>query len=370
MQEFSEFFRGLFDTDRWPARWKCGYWSDFHGWMYILSDLMIWLAYFLIPLIIITYFRRKKTSIRFHAVYILFASFILLCGTTHFLDALMFWEPMYRLNGLVRLITGVVSLFTVYHLIKLMPLFSKARTNLELETEIAHRLKAEEELAEANMRLAAFASIASHDLQEPVRKIIVYADLLQTKSLDSPDSYTRTNAKKIAQSASRMQALIKDVLALSSLGNFIELKPVDPGEALEIALDNLEIRILESGAVIEKQPLPMVAGNIPYLSQVFTNLIGNSIKFNENKPVVKIQSEENHTETIISIADNGIGIDPAYHDKIFEAFQRLHGRGSKFDGTGIGLAICKRVMDLHNGSISVESTPGRGSTFILRFPKL
>ncbi|HEX8357349.1 MAG TPA: two-component sensor histidine kinase, partial [Segetibacter sp.] len=99
MKQIIEFFKGFFDTNKWPARWNCGYWSDFHGWLYIVSDLMVWLAYFLIPVIILKYFLKKRSGIKFHGIYILFAAFILLCGSTHFLDAVMFWLPMYRFNA-------------------------------------------------------------------------------------------------------------------------------------------------------------------------------------------------------------------------------------------------------------------------------
>src|SRR5688500_13756655 len=112
MQELKEFFSGLFSTSEWPPRWICGYWYDFHGWLYIISELMVWTAYFLIPLLIINYVYKKQTGIKFKKVYFLFASFILLCGSTHFFDALMFWVPMYRFNALLRLVTGIVSLAT------------------------------------------------------------------------------------------------------------------------------------------------------------------------------------------------------------------------------------------------------------------
>src|SRR5450432_1534964 len=114
MHQVIEFFRGLFDTDKWPPRWQCGSWTSFHGWLYILSDLTIWVAYFLIPIIILNYLGRKKNGIKFQKVYLLFAAFILLCGTTHLLYAMMFWIPMYRLNALVRFFTGVISMSTVY----------------------------------------------------------------------------------------------------------------------------------------------------------------------------------------------------------------------------------------------------------------
>ena len=132
MDEIKDFFSGLFDTSLWSARWQCGYWSDFHGWLYIVSELLIWIAYFLIPLIILNYFLKKKTSLRFNKAYIYFAAFILLCGSTHFLDALMFWVPMYRLNALVRIVTAMVSLATVYHLIKILPEAFQQKTNVEL----------------------------------------------------------------------------------------------------------------------------------------------------------------------------------------------------------------------------------------------
>src|SRR5687767_3232988 len=177
MKEIDEFFRNLFSYDLWPPRWKCGYWSDFHGYIYIASGLLVWVAYFLIPLIIVNYFYKKKATIRFRKVYILFASFILLCGSTHFIDALMFWIPMYRLNAIVRLITGVVSLLTVYHLVKVLPELFKQQTNLELENEIIRRKEVELQLAEANHGLEAFAYIASHDLQEPLRKIKTFTTL-------------------------------------------------------------------------------------------------------------------------------------------------------------------------------------------------
>src|SRR5690349_22389812 len=121
MDEVKEFFSRLFSTTEWPPRWKCGYWSDFHGWLYIISDLMIWTAYFLIPVIIVSYLIKKKTAVKFNKAYVYFAAFILLCGSTHFMDAAMFWIPMYRINALLRAATAVISLFTVYYLVKILP---------------------------------------------------------------------------------------------------------------------------------------------------------------------------------------------------------------------------------------------------------
>ena len=143
MNQVIEFFRKLFDTSDWPPRWHCGKWSDFHGWLYIISDIMVWSAYFAIPLIIIRYISKKHDA-RFVRLYFLFAAFILACGATHFFDAVTFWYPVYRINALVRAITGIISWTTVFYLIRLLPMAFTLRTSAELEAEVEQRKKAEE----------------------------------------------------------------------------------------------------------------------------------------------------------------------------------------------------------------------------------
>jgi PAS domain S-box-containing protein len=143
MDEIVVFFRKLADYDDWPPRWHCGNWSDFHGWLYIISDLLIWSAYFAIPLIILKFIFRKKDS-GFARLYFLFASFILACGTTHLIDALIFWVPVYRISALVRLFTGIISWITVFSLIRILPRAFSLKSPKLLEEEIAMRIKAEE----------------------------------------------------------------------------------------------------------------------------------------------------------------------------------------------------------------------------------
>jgi PAS domain S-box-containing protein len=143
MKQVAEFFRKLLDTSDWPPRWRCGKWSEFHGWLYIISDILVWSAYFAIPLIIIRYISKKHDA-RFIRVYFLFAGFILACGSTHFFDAITFWVPVYRINALVRAITGILSWTTVFYLIKVLPLAFTLRSSAELEAEVEQRKKAEE----------------------------------------------------------------------------------------------------------------------------------------------------------------------------------------------------------------------------------
>src|SRR6266498_962559 len=159
MNQFTESFAKLTDSSDWPPRWHCGKWSDFHGWLYIVSDLLIWSAYFAIPLIILKYISKKKNA-HFVKLYIFFASFILACGATHFLDAVMFGFPVYRISALVRLITGIISWVTVFNLIKLLPVAFTLRTTKELETEVEMRKKIEKDLQIQNERYNEAQTIA------------------------------------------------------------------------------------------------------------------------------------------------------------------------------------------------------------------
>lgn len=362
-----DFFSGLFQTDLWPARWHCGHWSDFHGWLYIVSDLMVWLAYFLMPVLIIHYASKKRTGLKFHNAYLLFAAFIVLCGSTHFLDALMFWVPVYRLNALVKFVTGVVSLATVFYLIKILPEVFKQKTNIELEKEIVRREEAEKKLADTNKGLEAFAYIASHDLQEPLRKIRTYSSLLNRANEDKFDDRSKELAQKINSSSQRMQNMVRDVLTLSSINDNAELFDVSIEEAVKAAIEDNEIMILEKNAEIKYNPLPVVKGNLQFLSQLFSNLISNSIKFCIDQPIINITAEQKGNKVFIYVTDNGIGMNKEDTENIFIAFKRLHSR-AQFEGSGIGLAIAKKIVDVHNGQMNVESQPGKGTTFILELP--
>src|SRR5882724_4689367 len=152
MKDISDFFRKLFDGSDWPPRWHCGKWTEFHGWLYIISDLLIWSAYFAIPVVIMKYLSKKHNP-QFIKLYFLFAAFILACGATHFLDAVAFWLPLYRLNALVRLITGILSWATVFFIVRYLPLAASLRTQNELESEIEQRIQAEDKVRILNEEL-------------------------------------------------------------------------------------------------------------------------------------------------------------------------------------------------------------------------
>lgn len=529
MDEVLDFFRKLFDTADWPPRWHCGNWTEFHGWFFIISDLLIWSAYFAIPLIILKFISRK-TDAKFVRAYFLFAAFILACGSTHLLDAVTFWFPAYRLNALVKFITGVISWITVFYTIRILPQAMSLKSHAQLEKEIKEREKAESELRlanqhlneaqeiakvghwqwdvltntltwsenlykiygidknkplsyedfidkvhpedrhfvneaiqeayktkqfpsyvhrivkddgslrviqakgeiivdeessvigmlgtgqditeqhiaqqellnktheleTANIELQKFAYVASHDLQEPLRKILTFVSLLEKESNELLTEKSKVYIEKIVNSSTRMQTLVEDILTFSSLKN-IEggFKRTDLNMILKNVLADMEVLIEQSNAKITADDL-LEADVIPsQVGQLFQNLLSNAIKFKKpgEIPVIKITSDYMKAKQLVvdprftayiksltvnhrmwdkenfvcfRVRDEGIGFDQAYATKIFEIFQRLQTKDQQ--GTGIGLAICKKIVDNHRGCIVAEATPGEGATFTIILP--
>ena len=227
-----------------------------------------------------------------------------------------------------------------------------------------------EELRRSNSELEQFAYVASHDLQEPLRMISSYTQLLMRRYGDRFDKEAKEFMDYVVDGSARMKQLIEDILAYSRIGTRgRELVPVESEAALKRALGSLRGAIEASGATVTHDPLPAVHADAVQLAQLFQNLIGNAIKFKgATAPLVHISVTQRPDWWQFAVRDGGIGIDPEFFGRIFMVFQRLHSKG-EYPGTGIGLAICKKVVDRHGGRIWVESRPGAGSTFFFTLPR-
>lgn len=237
-------------------------------------------------------------------------------------------------------------------------------SQLELRKRCSELRELSEQLARSNRELEDFTRIAAHDLQEPLRKMISFSNLLERDlGGDLPERAVQ-DINYITCSAARMQSLIQDLLKLSRAGTAaVEAIDVPLSQCVEQAIDNLSLRIEETDADVSVEKLPSMAGDPTLLTLLFQNLIGNALKFIADRPPdIKVTSTVENGRLVIGVKDNGIGIDPKYAEQIFVPFRRLHGR-REFEGTGIGLAITRKVVERHGGGIWVESEPGIGSHF-------
>ena len=239
------------------------------------------------------------------------------------------------------------------------------------ERERAEKKLAEKmaELARSNADLEQFAYVASHDLQEPLRMVAAYTQLLAERYRGQLDENADKYIGYASEGALRMQSLVQDLLAFSRAGrNGDACGPVDCDAAMEEVLLNLGPAMQESGAVVTHAALPVVWANRSHLTQVFQNLIGNAIKFHgKEAPVISVQAEKTGGQWLFSVSDNGIGIAPEHAENIFVVFQRLHTR-TEYPGNGIGLAICKKIIEHGGGKIWVEAQAGHGSIFKFTIP--
>ncbi|UTB32231.1 MAG: ATP-binding protein [Methanobacterium sp. ERen5] len=237
-------------------------------------------------------------------------------------------------------------------------------TNKELVTAQTNLKNLVNQLMISNKELEQFAYVASHDLQEPLRMVSSFTQLLERRYKDKLDDSADEYIDFIVEGAKRMKNLIDDLLSYSRLNNrTTKFQWIDLNDCLDVVLLDLNSSINESNTTIQYENLPEIKGDPMQIKQLLQNLIGNAIKFQGQdhiKIIITGQKFENHW--LITVGDNGIGIDPKYHDQIFDIFKRLHTR-KEYDGTGMGLSICKRIIERHNGNIWVESELGKGATF-------
>jgi PAS domain S-box-containing protein len=253
-----------------------------------------------------------------------------------------------------------------------------AERTAALRQEVEERTRAESraqamtiELQRSNKELEAFASVASHDLQEPLRKIHAFGERLVKQYREQVGDTGRDYLDRIMSAANRMRRLIEDLLAYSRVTTRVRpFSPTDLGKVVQEVLLDLEVTITNTHAHLTIEVLPTIDADPGQMRQLFQNLIANALKFTapNTSPEVRIGTNTAAEGWVcIVFADRGIGFDPRYQDRIFQIFQRLHGR-QEYEGTGIGLAICKKIVERHGGSIRVETAPGQGATFFVSLP--
>lgn len=486
------FFEKLFDTADFPLRWQCGNWSDGHSWLHILADSAIFGAYFAIPLILTSFVLRRK-DVPFPPIFWLFAAFILSCGIGHLVEASLFWNPWYRLSGLVKVVTATVSWATVVALIPLLPkalalpglalvneqlkqkeervrlivessldavvtiddcgriiawntsaemmfglrrdevigcmmadlviperfreahhrglnhflatgegpilnkrleLFALRKRCEEFPVEltiapirtgeryefnafvrdISERKQREEQLRQtaddlrrSNQELEVFAYSTSHDLKAPLRAVDHLAQWIADDAGHLLPETSRRDLDLMRQRLARMQRLLDDLLAYSRVGRIKhEVEVVDTANLVRA---QVELLGLSADFTVTVGALPVLRTCKPPLEQVFRNLISNAVKHHDrSEGKVEVSATDRGTFVEFVVRDDGPGIAPEFHERIFQMFQTLKPR-DQIEGSGMGLALVKKIVEGQGGSIELKSTPGSGTAFLFTWPR-
>jgi signal transduction histidine kinase len=360
-------------------------WNPWIVGLHVVSDGLIALSYFCIPMALV-YFVRHRTDLPFNWVFWMFALFIVSCGTTHAMEIWTVWHAWYLAAGVIKAATAAVSVGTAVMLIPLLPralaLPSSEQLrvmNEQLSAEVAERRRVEEELRRtlaernrsaaaleaANLELGSFTYSVSHDLRAPLRHIGGFARILTEDFAAEMSAEAQRHVRRIEEGAHRMGVLVDELLNLSHVGRqALSLHPASLNAVVEDVISLLQPEIAERKVRWKVASLPWAECDPVLMRQVFQNLIGNALKFTRPREcaAIEIDWRQEGEEMVISVADNGVGFDMQYADKLFGVFQRLH-RTEDFEGTGVGLATVYRIIQKHGGRIWAESGLDQGARF-------
>ncbi|NEP19067.1 MAG: histidine kinase [Leptolyngbya sp. SIO4C1] len=388
----SAFWQTLLSPQQFIPHGHCFLWNPSLIWLHLLSDAMIAIAYFSIPAILI-YFVRRRKDVPFSGVFWLFGAFIVSCGLTHLISIWTLWHPAYWLSGAAKALTAVISLYTALTLIPLMPRAlalpspsQLALVNQKLSEEITEREQSEKttrqlnqvledrvaqrttELQRRNQELDQFAYVVSHDLKAPLRAIATLSEWIEEDLTEQLPAENQEQLRLLRSRVYRMDALINGLLDYSRVGRSRQnTARVDVAQLLTDVLQLIDVP--ETFTVEISPDLPVLVANRTPLTQVFTNLISNAIKHHDRPDgIVRISAKTLDDCYEFAIADDGPGISPKYHQRIFEIFKTLEARDTK-ESTGVGLAIVKKTVESEGGSLRLESDVGCGACFYFTWPK-
>ncbi len=357
-------------------------------WLHVTTDLVIGFSYVAIASTLGYLVYRASKDIPFHWVFLAFGTFIISCGFTHFMEVLTVWQPLYWLAGYVKGVTAIASAVTAVALFPLVPkVFGaiarvKAAEEQRLQLELAHErlaqankglAKQKAELEAANRDLEMFAHSIAHDLKAPARAVVGFCEILREEHSAHLDATGQALVGRIVSASRKAEALLRDLLQYTAVSRTdVDLQPISTDLIIKEALAMIESdRAAKQGTIVTEVRVDQVLGSPALLLQVLINLIGNALKYIPvgTAPAIRIVAEERGEMARISVRDNGLGIPPSSHDKIFEMFVRLHSQDS-YAGTGIGLAIVRRAVERMRGQVGLESSPGKGSTFWIELPRV
>jgi signal transduction histidine kinase len=374
-----EFLVATLRADGFMPHGHCYLWRPEILWLHVGSDALIALAYYSIPLALLVFYRRRR-DFAFPWLLVLFSAFIFACGTTHLIEIATVWNPVYRLEGVAKLLTAIVSALTAVLVWPLVPKALALPSTTQLEQEIVQRERAQEELSRMNQELEQrvaertrevvrsnedlrlFASAASHDLREPLRAAHRFAALLREECAGVLEARAQGYLAHVLNGTQRMERLIEDLRAYSFAFE-MEYEEVELDQALSAARDALAAELPHM--TLTSDSLPRVRFPKGQMARVFQNLLENAIKYRVG-PEVRVHvgsdaaSEPGYVR--IQVSDDGMGIPTDFADVIFEPFRRLHSQ-KEIPGSGLGLSFCKRLVERAGGRLWVSENQPRGAVF-------
>jgi signal transduction histidine kinase/ActR/RegA family two-component response regulator len=387
-----DFFRWMFSSESFLPHGHCYLWHTGTLWLNVGSDALIAASYFAIPLALYYFVRRRKNEIAYAWVPLMFAAFILLCGATHVMEIWTVWNPIYRVAGGLKLVTGLVSFGTVVMLVWIMPRVMLLQTprqlhaevtartselallNAQLRNEVAARAAAEERLRLADRRKDEFLATLAHELRNPLAPIRHSLKLLDATGID--ETKRQWGSKVISRQVQRMALLLDDLLDVSRIATRrfdLKIEPVDLGTLITSAVDTavplmeerrhaFQVNVPTESVIVEVDPLR--------LSQAIANLLSNAAKYTPPGGRISLTVHTEGDALIVTVADSGIGFQRSSIPAMFEMFTRITPELERGEsGLGIGLALVKHLVALHGGTVEVNSDgEGRGSEFTLRVP--